>query len=451
MFKKVLIANRGEIALRIIRACNELGIRTVAVHSSADTDSLHVRFADEDVCIGGPLPANSYLNIPSIVSAAEITDAEAVHPGYGFLSENSHFAEVCESCKIAFIGPSADAIRVLGDKIAAKQKVRKLGIPVIPGSDGAVGDDKEAIKIARHIGYPVIIKATGGGGGRGMRVAHTDVSLSSGLMTARAEAEASFGNAAVYIEKYFNEPRHIEFQILGDTHGRIIHLNERDCTVQRRHQKLLEEAPSTRVSPDLRKRMGEAAIKIAEMVRYTNAGTVEFLVDQENRFYFMEMNARLQVEHGVTEMAMGIDIVKEQLLLASGEPMTLPRKPMEFRGHCIECRVNAEDPMKNFAPSPGTIQALHLPGGPGIRIDTHIYDGYQVPPFYDSLLAKVMAHGRDRNEAIARLYRALGEFVIEGVTNNISFMREVVGSETFKSGTYSTRFLEHFRLSEVFT
>jgi len=451
VFKKILIANRGEIALRIIRACNELGVRTVAVHSSADTDSLHVRFADEDVCIGGPLPGNSYLNIPSIVSAAEITDAEAVHPGYGFLSENAHFADVCESCKIVFIGPTADAIRVLGDKIAAKQRVRKLGIPVIAGSDGPVADDTEAIKIARHIGYPVIIKAAGGGGGRGMRVAHTDVSLSSALMTARAEAEAAFGNSAVYIEKFFHEPRHIEIQVLGDTHGRIIHLNERDCTIQRRHQKLLEEAPSTRVSPELRKRMGEAAIKIAEMVQYSSAGTVEFLVDQEHQFYFMEMNARLQVEHGVTEMAMGIDIVKEQLLIASGEAMTLPRKPMEFRGHCIECRVIAEDPMNNFAPSPGTIQALHLPGGPGIRVDTHIYDGYQVPPFYDSLLAKVMAQGRDRNEAIARLYRALGEFVVEGVTTNISFMREVVGSETFRSGTYSTRFLEHFRLAEVFT
>jgi len=449
MFRKILIANRGEIALRVIRACSELGIRTVAVHSTADADSLHVRFADEAVCIGGPLPARSYLNIPAIISAAEITDAEAIHPGYGFLSENAHFAEVCESCKIAFIGPSPDAIRGMGDKIAAKRLMRKIGVPVIPGSEGPVADDKEAIKIARSIGYPVTIKASGGGGGRGMRVAHTDVSLSSAFLTASAEAEAAFANPEVYIEKYFAEPRHVEIQILGDKHGQVVSLNERDCTIQRRHQKLLEESPSPALTPEVRREMGEAAIKVAQAVKYSNAGTIEFLVDRDKKFYFMEMNTRLQVEHGVTEMALAIDLVKEQLLVASGEKMTLPQHPMEFRGHCIECRVNAEDPRNNFAPSPGKIVALNLPGGPGIRVDTHIYSEYSVPPYYDSLLAKVMALGRDREEAIRRMHRALGEFVIEGIKTNIPFMREVVDSESFRGGVYSTRFLEHFRLSEV--
>ncbi len=449
MFKKILIANRGEIALRVIRACNELGVRTVAVHSLTDADSLHVQFADEDVCIGGPLPVNSYLNIPAIVSAAEITDAEAIHPGYGFLAENAHFAEVCQSCKIAFIGPQPDAIWAMGDKIAAKQQMRKIGVAVIPGSEGLINDDREAIKIARHFGYPVIVKAAAGGGGRGMRVAHTDVSLSSAFTTARAEAEAAFGHSGVYIEKFFNDPRHVEIQIIGDTSGRVIHLNERDCTIQRRNQKLVEEAPSPLLPPDVRKKMGEVAVKIAESVKYTNAGTIEFLLDRDNRFYFMEMNTRLQVEHGVTEMALGIDIVKEQILIASGEPISLPKKPLDFRGHCIECRVNAEDPENDFAPSPGTIQALHLPGGPGIRVDTHIYEEYTVPPYYDSLLIKVMAHGRDRSEAIARLSRALGELVIEGVKTNISFMQEVVDSEAFKRGDYTTRFLEQFRKREI--
>jgi len=449
MFRKILVANRGEIALRVIRACSEMGIRTVAVHSTADADSLHVRFADDAICIGGPMPAKSYLNIPSIISAAEITDAEAIHPGYGFLSENAHFAEVCESCKIAFIGPTPDAIRGMGDKIAAKRLMRKIGVPVIPGSEGPVTDDKEAIKIARSIGYPVIIKASGGGGGRGMRVAHTDVSLSNAFLTASAEAEAAFANPEVYIEKYFAEPRHVEIQVLGDKHGQVVSLNERDCTIQRRHQKLLEESPSPVLTPEVRREMGEAAIKVAQAVKYSNAGTIEFLVDRDKKFYFMEMNTRLQVEHGVTEMALGIDLVKEQLLVASGEKMSLPQRPMEFRGHCIECRVNAEDPRNNFAPSPGKIVALNLPGGPGIRVDTHIYSEYSVPPYYDSLLAKVMALGRDREEAIRRMHRALGEFVIEGIKTNIPFMREVVDSESFRGGVYSTKFLDHFRLSEV--
>ncbi len=446
MFRKVLIANRGEIALRVIRACNELGIRTVAVHSTADTESLHVRFADEAICIGGPMPAKSYLNIPAIISAAEITDAEAIHPGYGFLSENAHFAEVCESCKIAFIGPTPDAIRMMGDKIAAKRLMRKIKVPVIPGSEGPVADDREAIKIARSIGYPVIIKAAGGGGGRGMRVAHTDVSLSSAFMTARAEAESAFSNPEVYIEKYFQQPRHVEAQILGDKHGKVISLNERDCTIQRRHQKLIEESPSPVVTPEIRKSMGEAAVRIGQEVKYSNAGTIEFLLDTDGKFYFMEMNTRLQVEHGVTETALGVDLVKEQLLIASGEKMTLPDRPMDFRGHCIECRVIAEDPEKNFAPSPGRITALHLPGGPGVRVDTHIYAEYTVPPYYDSLLAKLMVHGRDRDEAIGRMDRALGEFVVEGIKTNIPFMREVIRTDQFRRGQYSTRFLENFRL-----
>ncbi|MEK7767949.1 MAG: acetyl-CoA carboxylase biotin carboxylase subunit, partial [bacterium] len=416
---------------------------------TADADSLHVRFADESVCIGGPLPAQSYLNIPAVVSAAEVTDAEAIHPGYGFLAENAHFAEVCASCNIGFIGPTPDAIKGMGDKISAKRLMRKIGVPVIPGSEGPLTDDKEAIKIARSIGYPVLVKAAAGGGGRGMRVAHTDVSLSSAVLTARAEAEAAFGNPEVYLEKYFDEPRHVEVQVFGDRYGTVLHLNERDCTIQRRHQKLIEEAPSPALSPDARRRMGEAAVKVAETVKYSGAGTVEFLLDKDGKFYFMEMNTRLQVEHGVTEMVLGIDLVKEQLRVASGERVGLPRRPMDFRGHCIECRINAEDPANNFAPSPGKIVALHLPGGPGIRVDTHIYSEYHVPPFYDSLLAKVMAHGRDRAESIARMRRALGEFVIEGIKTNISFQREVVGSEVFQSGVYSTRFLEHFRLSEV--
>jgi acetyl-CoA carboxylase biotin carboxylase subunit len=446
MFRKVLIANRGEIALRVIRACNEMGIRTVAVHSTADTDSLHVRFADQAICIGGPSPAASYLNIPAIISAAEVTDAEAIHPGYGFLAENAHFAEVCESCKIAFIGPSPDAIRAMGDKIAAKRMMKKSGVPVIPGSEGGVSDEKEAVKIARQMGYPVIIKAAGGGGGRGMRVAHTDVSLSGAFLTARAEAESAFANPEVYIEKFFAEPRHVEIQVFGDKHGQVVSLNERDCTIQRRNQKLIEESPSPVLPPDVRRKMNDAAVKAAEAVKYSSAGTVEFLLDQDGKFYFMEMNTRLQVEHGVTELVLAIDLVKEQIKVAAGEHTSLPRKPLEPRGHCIEVRVNAEDPLNNFAPSPGKIHALNIPGGPGIRVDTHIYSEYTVPPNYDSLLAKLMAFGRDRDEAIARMHRALGEFVIEGIKTNTAFMREVIDSDTFRKGVYSTRFLDHFRL-----
>jgi len=449
MFRKILIANRGEIALRVIRACREMGIRTVAVHSTADADSLHVRFADQAVCIGPPQAARSYLNIPSIISAAEVTDADAIHPGYGFLSENAHFAEVCRSCNIGFIGPSPESIQQMGDKINAKRLMRKAGVPVVPGSEGAIKDEKEAVKFARSIGYPVVIKATAGGGGRGMRVGHTDISVSNAFMTARAEAEAAFGNPEVYIEKYFDQPRHIEMQVVGDKYGNYTHLNERDCTIQRRHQKLVEEAPSPVLTPDIRKKMGESAIRAAESVKYSTLGTVEFLYDQDRKFYFLEMNTRLQVEHGVTEMVMGVDLVKEQINVAAGVKLSLPKKMMDFRGHCIECRILAEDPARNFIPCPGTIKALNLPGGPGIRVDTHIYNEYMIPPYYDSMIAKVMAHGRDRQEAVTRMMRALDEFIIEGIKTNIPFAREIIGSEVFQRGIFSTRFLEHFKLGEV--
>ncbi len=441
-----MIANRGEIALRIIRACSEMGIRSVAVYSTADADSLHVRFADEAVCIGGPKPAQSYLNIPAIISAAEITDAEAIHPGYGFLAENAHFADVCRSCNIEFIGPSADSIRAMGDKIGAKKMMKKVGVPVVPGSEGAVADDKEAIRIARQIGYPVLVKAVAGGGGRGMRVAHTDLSLSSAFMTARAEAEAAFGNSEVYIEKYVDDPRHVEVQVLGDQSGSITHLNERDCTVQRRHQKLIEESPSPLLPQSVRSKMGDAVIRAAEAVKYYSAGTIEFMVDHDFRFYFIEMNTRLQVEHGVTELVTGVDLVKAQIAIAAGEKHGLPRKPFACRGHSIECRINAEDPGRNYAPSPGKIHALNLPGGPGIRVDTHIYDEYAVPPYYDSLIAKIMTHGKDRPEAIQRMRRALNEFVVEGIHTNAVLQRAIIESDEFNKGTYSTRFLEHFRL-----
>lgn len=441
-----MIANRGEIALRVIRACSEMGIRTVAVHSTADSDSLHVRFADEAVCIGGPMPAQSYLNIPAIISAAEVTDAEAIHPGYGFLAENAHFADVCRSCNIEFIGPSADSIRAMGDKIGAKRMMKKIGVPVVPGSDGPVTDDKEAIRIARQIGYPVLVKAVAGGGGRGMRVAHTDVSLSSAFMTARAEAEAAFGNSEVYIEKYVDDPRHVEVQVLGDQFGNVTHLNERDCTVQRHHQKLIEESPSPSLPQSVRSRMGDAVIRAAEAVKYYSAGTIEFMVDHDSRFFFIEMNTRLQVEHGVTELVMGVDLVKAQLAIAAGEKHGLPRKPFACRGHSIECRINAEDPRRNYAPSPGKIHALNLPGGPGVRVDTHIYDEYTVPPYYDSLIAKIMTHGKDRQEAIQRMRRALNEFVVEGIHTNAALQRAIIESDEFNKGTYSTRFLEHFRL-----
>jgi len=442
MFKKILIANRGEIALRIIRACKEMGIKTVAVFSKADADSLYVKMADESICIG-PAPSNkSYLSIPSLISAAEVSDAEAIHPGYGFLAENAHFAEVCRDCEIKFIGPTPDVIRKMGDKILAKNIMKKAGVPVVPGSEGVVKDEKEAVKIAKHIGYPVIIKACAGGGGRGMRVAHNDVSLVNSFLTAKAEAEASFGNSNLYLEKYIEEPRHVEFQILGDEHGNIIHLGERDCTIQRRHQKLIEESPSPMMNPKLREEMGRAVLRGARAVGYTNAGTMEFLVDKYNRFYFMEVNTRIQVEHGVTECVMSIDLIKEQIKIACGEKISLPRKDLQFRGHAIECRINAEDPDKGFMPNPGKITTFLPPGGPGVRIDTQVYSGYTIPPYYDSMIAKLIVQGNNRSEAIARMQRALDEFIIEGVKTTIPFHKKVINNSIFIRGEVTTAFVE---------
>jgi len=442
VFKKILIANRGEIALRVIRACKELGIRTVAVHSEADADSLHVRYADEDVCIGKGPSKLSYLSIPAIISAAEITDAEAIHPGYGFLSENAHFAEVCESCNIKFIGPGPQTIRMMGDKITAKNTAKAAGVPLVPGSEGGVNDEKEVVAIAKRIGYPVIIKATAGGGGRGMRVAHTDVSVVNAFQTARQEAQAAFGNPDVYIEKYVEDPRHVEIQILADDFGTVMHLGERDCSVQRRHQKLIEESPSPALDDGLRHQMGEAAVALAKACGYVNAGTVEFLVDKHGKYYFMEMNTRVQVEHPVTEFVTGIDIVKEQLRIAAGEKLTVPTKELRLRGHAIECRINAEDPDKNFMPSPGKITHYHAPGGIGVRVDSHCYQEYTIPPFYDSMIAKLIVHGRDRDEAIARMLRALDEYVIEGVKTTIPFHKRVLANQQFQRGKVTTSFVE---------
>ncbi len=444
MFKKVLIANRGEIALRIIRACKEMGVATVAVYSEADQDSLHVRYADQSVCIGKGPSKTSYLHIPAILSAAEITDAEAIHPGYGFLSENAHFADVCRQCQITFIGPSADTIRLMGDKIQAKRTALSAGVPLVPGSDGPVRSEQEALEAARRVGYPVIIKASAGGGGRGMRVAHTDVSLANGYNTASQEALGAFGNAEVYLEKYVEEPRHIEIQILADSHGNVIHLGERDCSVQRRHQKLVEESPSPVVTPELREQMGAAAIACARAASYVNAGTVEFIFDKNRNFYFMEMNTRIQVEHPVTEGVTGVDLVKEQLRIASGEAIRddYLKHPLRLRGHSIEVRVNAENPDKDFMPSPGKISVYHAPGGPGVRVDSHAYQEYVIPPYYDSMIGKLIVHGRDRAEAIERMRRALDEYVIEGVHTTIPFLRQVMAHPRFQSGQITTAFVE---------
>ncbi|HBU08376.1 MAG: acetyl-CoA carboxylase biotin carboxylase subunit [Omnitrophica WOR_2 bacterium GWB2_45_9] len=441
MFSKILIANRGEIALRVIRACKELGIRTVAVYSQADRDSLHVRMADEAVCIGPAVSANSYLNIPAIISAAEITDVDAIHPGYGFLSENPHFAEICESCRITFIGPTPENIRLMGDKMQARETMRKCGIPIVPGSLSAIKDKDEAIKVAKRISYPVIIKAASGGGGKGMRVCHNDISLASGLMTAQAEAEANFGNANVYIEKYIERPRHIEIQILSDKYGRILHLGERDCSIQRRHQKLLEESPSPAVDSKLRKRLGETAIRAAKEVKYVSAGTIEFLLDDKKNFYFMEMNTRIQVEHPVTEMVTGIDIVKEQIKIARGEKLKLQQDDIRMSGSSIECRINAEDYQNNFMPSPGKIEVLNFPGGPGVRVDSHVYSGYTISQYYDSLVAKLIVRGKDRKEAIQIMRRALDEFIIEPIKTTIDFHREVLKNPFFVKGEFSTNFI----------
>jgi acetyl-CoA carboxylase, biotin carboxylase subunit len=441
MFSKILIANRGEIAVRIIRACRELDVRTVAVYSEADRGSLHVRLADEAFCIG-PAPArDSYLNIPSIISTAELLGVDAIHPGYGFLAENPHFAEVCRDCGITFIGPSPEAIARMGNKAAARATVRKAGVEIVPGSDGPVRDEPAAIATAKQLGYPLMIKAAGGGGGRGMRVVHNREDLRRGLAEAHTEAEAAFGDGAVYIEKYLEEPRHVEVQILADQRGTVATLGERDCSVQRRHQKLIEESPSSGVSVRLRRALSRAAARVAEAVGYVNAGTVEFLVDHNERFYFVEMNTRIQVEHPVTEMVTGVDLVKEQIRIASGERLTIPRE-VEPRGHAIECRVNAEDPAREFLPCPGAITAWIPPGGPGIRVDTHVFTGYVVPPHYDSLIAKVIAWGQHRDEAIARMRRALREFQIGGIRTTIPFHREALDNAFFRRGEVYVNFVQ---------
>ena len=443
MFKKILIANRGEIALRIISACRELDIRTVAIYSEADRDALHVRYADEDVCVGPYPSAASYLNISAIVSAAEITEADAIHPGYGFLSENAYFAEILQDCHIAFIGPSPDAMRKMGDKSLARRTVAAVGVPTVPGSPGPLESVDEALAFARKAGYPVILKAAAGGGGRGMRVARDERELSSAYETARTEAEKAFSNSEVYLEKYLEAPRHIEFQIFGDSHGTVQHLGERECSIQRRHQKLIEEAPSAALTPELRRQMGAAAVAAARAVNYTNAGTIEFLLDSQGRFYFMEMNTRLQVEHPVTEEVTGIDMVKEQIAVAAGDPLSFAGRELVPRGHAIEFRVNAEDPV-TFAPSPGRLTAFHLPGGPGVRVDTAAYQGYVIPPHYDSLIAKLIVRGRDRAEAIARARRALDLFVIEGVKTSIPVHRRILDDPDFLVGRLSTQFMERF-------
>jgi acetyl-CoA carboxylase, biotin carboxylase subunit len=441
MFRKVLIANRGEIALRVIRACRELGVETVAVYSEADRESLHVRFADDDVCIG-PAPArDSYLKIPRLIAAAEITGADAIHPGYGFLAENAEFAETCAASNITFIGPTAEQIRVMGDKAAARRAMIDVGVPVVPGTPGPVEDVDEALEFARSVGFPVIIKAAAGGGGKGMRVARDPDEFARSFQLARSEALSAFGNGDVYVERYLARPRHIEFQILGDKHGTVIHLGERDCSVQRRHQKLIEEAPSPAVTPDLRQRMGDDAVRGAKAIDYVGAGTIEMLLDEDGSYFFMEMNTRIQVEHPVTEMLTGVDLVKEQIRVAAGEPLSVTELP-PLRGHVIEVRVNAEDPSRNFQPSPGKIHTFHPPGGPGVRLDTHVYSGYTVPPFYDSLLAKLICQGRDRAEAIGRMKQALDSFIVEGVTTTIPFLARVMDNERFAAGDVDTKFLE---------
>jgi len=442
MFSKILIANRGEVAVRVIRACKEMGIKTVAVYSEADTESLHTRMADEAVCIGSSAPSESYLNIPAIISAAEITDVDAIHPGYGFLAENAHFAEICESCDIAFIGPTPENMRLLGDKMAARHAMQKIGLPVIPGSSDIIRTKEEAVKIAKKLKYPVIIKASAGGGGKGMRVCHNDVRLVSSFITAQQEAEAAFGKADVYIEKYIERPRHVEVQILGDKYGHIIHLGERDCTIQRRHQKLIEEAPSPAINSKLRKKIGEMAIKAAKSCDYINAGTVEFLLDRYGNFYFLEVNTRIQVEHPVSETVTGIDLVKEQIKISSGMKLTYKQDDINIKGASIECRINAENSDKNFMPSPGKID-LYLPaGGPGVRVDSHVYSGYTISPHYDSMIAKLIVHGKNRQEAIRIMRRALDEFVISPIKTTIPFHRHVMNDALFIRGDFATDYVE---------
>src|SRR5215212_9308644 len=443
MFKKILIANRGEIALRIIHACRELSIKTVAVYSEADENSLHVRFADEDICIGPPRSGDSYLNVPAIISAAEITGADALHPGYGFLSESAYLAEVCEACHIRFIGPAPSVIRLLGDKAKARRAMKKAGVPMLPGSDGPVESEERAIKTARQIGYPVIIKAVAGGGGRGMRIVKNPADLGHAFKTAQREAESAFGVGDVYIEKYLESPRHIEFQILGDHHGNVVHLGERECSIQRRHQKLLEESPSVAVTEKTRRKMGSLVVDAARAVQYTNAGTFEFLMDEKGNFYFMEVNTRVQVEHPVTEMVTGIDIVKEQIRIAAGARLAFKQSEVTFTGHALECRINAEDP-ETFVPSPGTVHAFSIPGGPGVRIDTFAHSECTVSPYYDSMIAKIIVHGRDRAEAIARMRRTLEMTVIEGIKTSVPLHLLILNDPDFIAGRLGTGFMERY-------
>lgn len=441
MFKRILVANRGEIALRIIRACKEMGIETVAIYSEADRHSVHVRLADQAVCVGPAPSKDSYLNMPNIISAAIITGAEAIHPGYAYFSEQASFAEACEACNLKFIGPKASAIELMGDKARAKETAAKAGVPVIPGSRGIIQSEQEAFRTASKMGYPIRLKATAGGGGRGIRVVESEEDLAGALKVASAEAESAFGNGGLYIEKEIEEPRHVEIQLLGDEHGQYVHLGERECSIQRRNQKLVEEAPSAAVTPSVRSKMGEAAIKLAKAVGYTNAGTVEFLLDKHGNFYFMEMNTRVQVEHPVTEAVTGVDIVKEQIRIASGERLSITQKDVRIEGHAIECRIIAEDPSNNFAPSVGTIKHLLMPGGFGVRVDTHMYAGYEIPPYYDAMLAKLITWGSDRNQAIARMLRCLEEFKIEGVNTNIPYQARIISNEFFRRGELSTSFI----------
>lgn len=445
MFEKILVANRGEIAVRIIRACKELNIRTVAVYSEADVNSMHVQIADEAICIGKAASSESYLRIDRIISAAEIADVDAIHPGYGFLSENGHFADVCESCNIKFIGPSSRAMNALEDKAISRNLARKAGVPTPPGSEGVVDNEQQALAISKRIGYPVMIKAVAGGGGRGMRVAHNDVSLVKGYHTARMEADKAFGNSGVYIEKFIENPHHIEFQILGDQKGHIIHLGERDCSIQRRNQKVLEETPSPLIDnkfKKLREKMGKAAVKLAETANYTNAGTVEFIVDDHGNYYFLEVNKRIQVEHPITEEVTGVDLVRQQILIAMGEPLKISQSDVEFRGHAIECRINAEDPFDDFRPSPGRVEMYYQPGGRGVRVDTHAYAGYTIPSTYDSMIGKLITYGKDRREAMDKMSRALSEYMITGVKTTISFQQAILQDPNFRRGVYSTAFVE---------
>jgi acetyl-CoA carboxylase biotin carboxylase subunit len=443
LFQKVLIANRGEIALRVIRACHELGVQTVAVYSEADRESLHVRFADEDVCIGGPAAADSYLNIPRIIAAAEVTGAEAIHPGYGFLAENAEFCEICSRSGLVFIGPTPEQIRAMGDKATARRTMMEVGVPTVPGSEGIVEGVDEAVRVAREIGFPIMIKASAGGGGKGMRVSQDAESFPKLLNAAQVEAKAAFGNPGVYLERCILKPRHVEFQVFGDQEGRVVHLGERDCSIQRRHQKLVEEAPSPALDEEMRGRMGDSAVKAAQAIDYVGAGTVEFLVDEAGEFYFMEMNTRIQVEHPVTEVTTGFDLVKEQIRVAAGEPLSFRGngEGVRHRGHAIEFRINAEDPDRNFAPAPGTITTFHPPGGPGVRLDTHVYTGYRVPPYYDSLLAKLIVSGSSRAEAILRAQHVLDQFIIEGVATTLPFLRQIVEDDHFVRGEVDTGFV----------